>query len=170
MGADEHHSLGVFKPVGHVVVSFPSADQAGAARKALADAGLGGQGALRYYTDREMLEQIDHDLAHASPVAGVGQELNLVKAHRVLAERGYHWLVVPASRDALAQQVADICREHGAERAQSYGRFIIEELIVRDSDEQQFAESPDRGLDAGTPSGTEAERTRMRPGGDEPGR
>ena len=44
-----------------------------------------------------MLAQIDEDMSRASPLAAIGQELNLVKAHRALAERGYHWLVVKAA-------------------------------------------------------------------------
>jgi len=160
----QQHSFGVFKPVGHVVVSFPNAEQAGAAREALLAAHLARADTLRAYTDQEMIEQIDEDVRHASVLASLGQELNLIKAHRALAEHGYHWLVVRAPHDAEAQQIADVCREHGAERAQSYGRFIIEELIVRASDEPQVAESPDRGLDAGTPSGREGERAHIRSG------
>jgi hypothetical protein len=164
MESDQQHSFGVFKPVGHVVVSFPTAQQADAARRAIEAADLARGDAIRAYTDVEMLAQIDQDLQHASGLASLGQELNLIKAHRELAERGYHWLVVRAPHDAEAQQIADLCRQHGAERAQSYGRFIIEELIVRDSDQPQVAESPDRGLDAGTPSGEEGERADLRPG------
>lgn len=167
MNTSKHHAFGVFKPVGHVVVSFPTAEQADAASEALLSAGLTRAEDLHTYTDLEMLAQIEQDLKDATPLASVGQELNLIKAHKVLAERGYHWLVVRAPHDTDAQQIADVCRGHGAERAQSYGRFIIEELIVRDSDETQVAESPDRGLDAGTPSGKEAERAKLRPAPDE---
>ncbi len=42
------------------------------------------------------------------------------------------------------------------------GNFIIEELIEHADDESQVAESPDRGLDAQTPSGLEAERVQRR--------
>lgn len=81
----EHEvSFGVFKPVDHVVVSFPSAQQADAAVRALADMGI-------------------------------------------------------------------------AERAHHYGHFIIEELLERPGRLPQVGESPDRGLDAQTPSGREAD-------------
>lgn len=162
MDATDHHAWGVFKPIGHLVVSFPSA--------ALADQGRSVLESLRVasadihpYTDREMLAQIDADLEHASPLASLGQELNLIKAHRVLAERGYHWLVVRVDDDQAARQAADALKAQGAERAQLYGRFIIEELIEHDSDLTQTRESPDTGLDAQTPSGQEAERARLRP-------
>jgi hypothetical protein len=153
----EAHSFGVFKPVGHVVISLPDAQRADDASRAIAALGLAPE-AVHRFTDREMLARIDEDLRHASAAAAIGQELNLVKAHRALAERGYHWLVVRAADGAQARRIAEAAQRCGAERAQHYGRFIIEELIERPDDLAQVAESPDRELDAQTPSGQEAER------------
>jgi hypothetical protein len=162
--ASDERSFGVFKPVDHMVISFAGPEQADAAAQALAEVGVRGEPAVRRLTDRQMLQQIERDLAKASSLAAVGQELNLIKAHRALAERGYHWLVVHAPDRDHALQVARTVRAHGAERAQLYGNFIIEELIEhRDDGKPQVAESPDRGLDAETPSGEEAERARLHP-------
>lgn len=163
MPQDEQRSFGVYKPVGHVVISLPDAQAADAAAAALAGLALEGD-AVRRYTDREMLRQIDADIAGASPLASVGQEMNLILAHRVLAEHGYHWLVVRVGSDAQAAEVARAVQAHGAERAQHYGRFIIEELIERPSGQPQVAESPDRGLDAQTPTGKESEAVDARRG------
>lgn len=154
--ANEPKSFGVFKPVGHVVISFPDADGAAAAAQELGEGGVVQAADVQRLSDREMLDQIDREMATASPLAEVGQELNLIRSHRVLAERGYHWLVVRAKGDE-ARQVAELAGRHGAERAQSYGTFLIEELIERPHDVQQVSESPARGLDAQTPSGLEAE-------------
>lgn len=154
-------SFGVFKPVGHVVISFPEAGQAVRAGQALAALGLP-DAAVHHYSDREMLSQIDDDIAHASPIAAIGQEMNLVLAHRALAARGYHWLVVQVGSDDQATRVARAAEGCGAERAQHYGHFIIEELIERPGDMPQVAESPDRGLDAQTPSGKETEAAAMK--------
>lgn len=162
MDDSSHHSFGVFKPVDHVVMSFASAEQAEAAEQALRKTPEGATVARRL-TDRQMLEQIDADLAQASPLAAVGQEMNLIKSHQALARRGYHWLVVHAADERQAREAARIGREHGAERAQWYGRFVIEELIEHEGDLPQVGESPDRGLDAQTPSGLEAERAELRP-------
>jgi Trk K+ transport system NAD-binding subunit len=156
MANDEQHSFGVFKPVGHVVISLPDAQAADRAAAALGQLGLAAD-AVRRYTDREMLKQIDADIAKASPIAAIGQEMNLILAHRVLAERGYHWLVVYATGDEQAVQIARAAEAQGADRAQHYGHFIIEELIERPGNVAQVAESPDRGLDAQTPSGKESE-------------
>ena len=158
---DAPRSFGVFKPVGHVVISFPEASEAVRAGQAMADFGLPAE-AVHHYSDREMLRQIDEDIAHASPIASVGQEMNLVLAHRALAEKGYHWLVVRVGNDEQASRVARAAQACGAERAQHYGHFIIEELIERPGDIPQVAESPDRGLDAQTPSGKETEAAQLK--------
>ncbi|MBA2721594.1 MAG: hypothetical protein H0U56_01605 [Methylibium sp.] len=155
--SDHPEAFGVFKPVGHVVVSFPEAKDMKGAADALAQAGFGSSDVVRY-TPQEMLSQIDEDMANASVLASIGQEMNLVKAHRALAEKGFHWLVVKASADDQARRVADVVRPFNAERAQKYGRLLIEELIEHRDDERQMPESPSRGLDAQTPSGRENER------------
>lgn len=165
MQREESTSFGVFKPTGHTVISFASAEQAHEARAALARLGVA-DAEIRAYTDREMLAQIEQDIQRASPLASVGQEMNLVLAHKALAERGYHWLVVHTPEDELARRVAETVKPLGAERAQLYGRFIIEELIEHPGDEPQVAESPDRGLDSGTRSGLEEERAELRPAPD----
>ena len=162
MASEYNKTFGVFKPVGHVVISFPTADEARKTAQDLDSMGIGSD-AVQFLTDREMLSQVDHDMETASPLAGVGQELNLVKAHKALAERGYHWLVVRVDDDDQAARIADCAKGNGAERAQHYGHFVIEELISHPTDMPQVAESPDRGLDPQTPSGSEAERAELRP-------
>ncbi len=155
---DPPASMGVFKPVGHVVASFPGADQAENTATALASLDIAAAEIMRY-TPPQMIEQVDRDIANASPLASIGQELNLVKAHRALAELGYHFLVIHAPDDELSARVAEVAKKHGAERAQKYGRFVIEELIEQGDDERQTFESPARGLDAQTTTGTEKERS-----------
>lgn len=155
--SDHPEAFGVFKPVGHVVVSFPEAQDMEKAADALAKAGFSGADVVRY-KPAEMLAQIDQDMAHASLLASIGQEMNLVKAHRALAEKGFHWLVVKAPDDDQARRVAETVKPFNAERAQKYGRLVIEELIEPGGDRRQVPESPSRGIDAQTPSGRENER------------
>lgn len=156
------HAYGVLKPVGHVVISFASAAGAAAAQRALAASGLADD-ALRPLSDAQMRAQLGADLRAASPLATIGQEANLAKAQLELARLGYHFLVVRVDGDGQARQVAAQAKAHGAERAQHYGHFVIEELIEHADDEAQVAESPARGLDSQTPSGAEAQRARARP-------
>ena len=155
-------SHGVFKPVGHVVISFPSAQDQRAAAQALKTAGVTSNDVTPYSAD-EMTQQVKTDLERATALASMGQELNLVKAQGELAALGCHFLVVQVADDESARRGADTVRPFNAERAQHYGNFVIEELIEHADDEPQVAESPDRGLDAQTPSGLEAERALRRP-------
>lgn len=162
MDPTEHRAYGVFKPIGHMVVSFPDAASADEGQAALAALGTAAADIHRY-SAAQMLAQCDEDIARASPAASVGQELNLVKANRELAAQGFHFLVVRVDNDDAARQAADALHAQGAERAQLYGRFIIEEMITRAADLPQVKESPDTGLDPQTPSGEEKERAQMRP-------
>ncbi|HZE90907.1 MAG TPA: hypothetical protein VE029_04230 [Rhizobacter sp.] len=155
---DRPETLGVFMPVGHVVVSFPSAADMDAAARALAGAGGFLDEEVLRYSPEQMKAQVDRDVARASPFVSLGQELNLVKAHRTLAERGYSFLVVHAPKDKQTQRVVDIVKRFHAERAQKYGHFMIEELIEQGDDLTQIFESPARGLDVQTRSGSAAER------------
>ena len=53
--ASDERSFGVFKPVDHVVISIPSAEQSDAAAQALSHSGLKGEPAVRRLSDRQML-------------------------------------------------------------------------------------------------------------------
>jgi hypothetical protein len=155
---DSPEAYGVFKPVGQVLVAFPTDSDLRGARDELLRAGFA-EGDVTTYAPEQMVRQADHDLQDAGVLASIGQELNLVKAHRELALQGHGFLLVRAPRDEDAQRVAEIARRFNAARAQRYGRMMIEELIEVGSGEKQVAESPDRGLDAQTRSGHE-----VRPG------
>ena len=150
-------AYGVFKPAGHVVVVFATDANAHRAMSALLSSGFASDD-LQFYTPEQMKQQADDDIAHAGFLATVGQELNLVKAHRDLAEKGCSFLVVRAESDEAAEQVAQMARRFGAERAQKYGRFIVEELIpVGDTPKQQVPETPSAGLDAQNRYGIEGD-------------
>ena len=87
-------------------------------------------------------------------LANIGQELNLVKQQRDLAEQGHPFVSVLAPEDDAARRAADIVARYNADRAQKFGRLIIEELIEPGSGQRQAKESPDTGLDPQTHSGT----------------
>lgn len=156
---ERNETLGVFSPVGWVIASFPDSATMENAANAIAALGLHAEDIVRH-SPQQMIDHVNHDIANASPLSSLGQELNLVKAHRALAERGYHFLQIHSPEDDLTRRVAGVLAQSGAERAQKYNRFIIEELIEQGDEETQTFESPARGLDAQTPSGTEAERSK----------
>ena len=139
-------TLGVFSPVNHVVISFPTVQDMEGAAGALAGQGFRAAEIIRY-TPEQMKAQAEADLAGASPLAELGQEVNLVRAHRDLADQGYSFLIVHAPERDKAAAVATVARGFHAERAQKYGSFMIEELIAPPGDDAQAFESPSRGLD-----------------------
>ncbi|HEY4067543.1 MAG TPA: hypothetical protein VGM74_11645 [Burkholderiaceae bacterium] len=147
-------AYGVFKPVGHVIVALPSENDRDDAVAGLLQAGFVAED-IHAYTPSEMIAQADDEIAHASALAGVGQELNLVKAHRELAQQGSSFLVVRAHDTHEAEQIAEVATRCHASRAQRYGSLVIEELIPVGGSQRQVAESTDRGLDAQTRSGHE---------------
>lgn len=147
-------SFGVFKPTGHVVVSFPPGTDLDAVARGLAEKDFPAETVTRISAE-QMVAQADADIDNASPLASIGQELNLVKAQRELAIAGHSFFVVEVSNDDRAADVATIARQFDASRAQHYGRWLVEELIDVGSSERQVNESPDLGLDAQTASGRE---------------
>lgn len=139
-------SFGVFKPVGHVVIALDSAELAQAVSDRLLAAGFAAAD-LVHYTPDEMKNQVDAELLTASPLASIGQDLNLIKAHRALAESGCSFLVVHAPEADQVERVRSIANSMNAKSAQRYGVLIVEELMEPTSGQRQVFESPDRGLD-----------------------
>ena len=142
-------SFGVFKPVDHTVVTFASPTALESAASALLADGFSAEDLTRY-SAAQMLAQTASDLQTASPLASVGQELNLVKAHRALAQQGCSFLVVQAPDEMQMATLIKAAKAAGAQSAQRYGSFIIEELIATSDGEIQLSESPDKGLDLKT--------------------
>jgi hypothetical protein len=144
-------SFGVFKPVGHVVITFRTAGDLQAAEVALQDQGLAASEMVRY-TPAEMISQVDAEVERASPLASIGQDLNLIKAHRERALEGCSFLVVHAPEQATVAKVDAVANKLNAVAAQRYGRFVTEELID-DAAGNQTNESPDTGLDEAAVAG-----------------
>ena len=142
-------SFGVFKPVDHTVVTFANPAAMESAVDALLAQGFFAEDLTRY-SAAQMLAQSESDLQTASPLASMGQELNLVKAYRDLAEKGCCFLVVHAADDIKMATLVKVANAAGAQAAQHFGSFIIEELIAKSEGELQLSESPDNGLDLKT--------------------
>ena len=152
--SDPPESFGVFKPVGHTVIAYRGTAALEAGLHALQAQGFA-PAALVRYTPEEMMTQADAEIAHASPMASMGQDLNLVKAHRALAQSGCSFVVVHATGGAEIERVDAALHAAPAVAAQRYGRLIVEELIATPVGEPQVAESPARGLDLDTQAAPE---------------
>ena len=121
-------SFGVFKPVHHVLMSFATAAQSGAAELALHSAGFDSADIIRY-TPEEMQAQAEGDIHNADALAGLGSELDMVKAQLGLALLGQSFLVVKAPEDEQIERVTEVAVTFHATRAQRYGTLMIEELV-----------------------------------------
>ena len=146
-------AYGVFKPVGHVLASFPNERDARSAVEALKAAGFPD---VAFYPAQEVLERANRDIANSGVLANIGQELNLVKQQRDLAEEGHPFVSVLAEKDDDARRAGDIVARYHADRAQKFGSLVIEELIEPGTGQRQARESPDTGLDPQTHSGQES--------------
>lgn len=147
--ANPPRSFGVFKPVGHTVIAFASAELMEAAANTLREGGFQASDLVRY-TPAEMMAQADSDLGTASPMASVGQDLNIVKAYREMAEKSCSFLVVETSNSSSEQQVDEVVHAMKATAAQRFGTFVVEELVEAPDGRNQSFESPDTGLDIDT--------------------
>lgn len=148
--SDPPQAFGVFNPVGHTVIAFRSAADVQAARGSMLDQGFDAA-ALVTYTPAEMVAQVDADLQSATPMASLGQGLNLVKAHRDLAQSGCSFLVVQTPDERLTEMAVNVARTQRAVSAQRYGWLIVEEMLEEPGSPQVF-ESPARGLDIEAPA------------------
>jgi hypothetical protein len=155
-------TFGVFKPIDHVLMSFAAASNAEGASLALRLAGFG-EGDVIRYTPAEMQAQAEVDIANASAMASLGQELNLVKAQLELALQGQCFVLVRAPQDDQVKQVAAVALKFEATRAQRYGTLLIEELVPVGATDRQVPESPETGLDAQTLTRAEQSGSRTMP-------
>jgi hypothetical protein len=145
--SDVPRSFGIFKPVGHTLICLKSADLLKSAELTFREKGFA-ESSLTQYTPQEMIAQVEEDFLSASPLAEFGQELNLSRTHRELAQGGCSFLVVYAPDSESAKIVDSVIETIKPVMAQRYGRLIIEELVASSTDPHQLPESLDTGLDA----------------------
>jgi hypothetical protein len=121
-------SFGTFKPVGHVMLGLPNRQALSALKAELAAPGGAGCPADEL-TPLESIEEMQALIDNASPLAGFGYEMTLMRRYLSLAQQGYSWLVVKTNSDDEARLVADRAKAHGATLAVRYGSLMVEDLI-----------------------------------------
>lgn len=126
--ADLPSSMGVFKPVGHVVVVMPDDRSAEETAQAFHDAGFEQQDVL-VYTSEEVTRMTAELLPTASGGAGFGSEVQLMRQHQALASEGAAFVIVFAPDEERTKRVGEIAKARGARLATKYNRLMIEDLI-----------------------------------------
>jgi hypothetical protein len=122
-------SFGTFKPVGHVVIGILGDAAARALEDALDLAGF--RSGLVWVTARESAEELEALIRNASPLAGFGYEITLMRRYLELSRGGHRWLLVPVADDDAARRVGEIAYGGGATMAVRYGRLVVEDLQPR---------------------------------------
>jgi hypothetical protein len=125
---DLPHSLGAFKPVGHVLMALRDEDQARAAEEALRQANFDEEDVL-HFSAGEHAGRMDDMLDHASDFAGFGYEIVLMRRYKRLCGEGCRWLLIYAPSDEEGETVGDIARRFGSPMAVKYHRLVEEDLV-----------------------------------------
>jgi hypothetical protein len=121
---------GIFKPVGHTLIAFDTDEELQSGMAALRELGFADASMVRYAA-AEMRTRVEAALQGASPLDNFGYELDLLRAHGKLAQRGCVFLRVHAPTDSLSAQVAGMVRSVRPASAQHYGRLLIQDLTER---------------------------------------
>jgi hypothetical protein len=120
---------GVFYPTGHMVLMFPSAEDAARAAELLHKDGVSPDD-LSLATPEEFENQLaaasqdDDDLLLPS----VGTEAETALRFRRLAHQGHHALVVHAASGLSSDHVVDVLRDTHVSYGQRYRFLVIEDL------------------------------------------
>lgn len=125
--ADLPHSLGAFKPVGHVLMAVRQ-EQLADVLQALRDAGFDDEDILDFSAD-EHAGRMEQMLDHASDFAGFGYEIVLMRRYKKLAEEGCEFLLVYAPEDEDTERVGEVAERLGLPAAVKYHRLVEEDLV-----------------------------------------
>ena len=121
---------GVFYPTGHVVLMFPTQENARRACELLRKDGVS-EDDLCLATPEEFERQItgctdeDDDVLLPS----LGTEADTARHFRELAHQGHYALIVHASAKITSDHVLDVLKETSISYGQRYRYFVIEDLV-----------------------------------------
>ncbi len=121
-------SFGVFKPVGWLMLGFPTQAQADTLIPALLGAGWASETVL-HFKPRESVTELQALVDKAGGMAGFGYEITLLRRYLALAQQGHCWLLVKVKSVENAADAAERARACGATLAVHYRTLTVEELI-----------------------------------------
>ena len=123
---------GVFYPTGHMVLMFPTQEDARHACELLRQDGLS-EDDLILASPQEFERQItgatdeDDDMLLPS----IGTEADTARQFRELAHQGHHALIVHASARLSSEHVLDLLRDMPISYGQRYRFLVMEDLVDR---------------------------------------
>lgn len=121
---------GVFYPTGHMVLMFPSGDDARLAAQLLREDGVADDDlclAGPEEFERQITGATDEDDDMLLP--SVGTEADTARRFRQLAHQGHHALIVHAKSATSSEHVLQVLRETPIAYGQRYRYLVIEDLV-----------------------------------------
>lgn len=125
---EEQRSFGTFKPVGHVLIGVPAEVSAGPLASSLSAEGLHEAG-LVWITPVESIDELQRMIDEASPLAGFGYEITMMRRFVKASASGHRYLLVKMRDDEDAPRIGEVAKAHGASFAVRYGTLVLEDLI-----------------------------------------
>ena len=119
---------GVFYPTGHILVMFPTAEDALDAERRLLASGWDA-GAICLLTPKDVHEKIAAALEDEDSLPSPGTEAATARHYEELAREGHHALLIPAPKAKDALKVMEALRGANMSYAQRYRHFVIEDLV-----------------------------------------
>lgn len=118
--------FGIFYPQGHIVVAFPSHDDAVRVQKDLITGGYDREDCA-VYRSGEVAKASEQNLEnHTGWLARLGKSDEMVKKHLAAAKHGDAFAVIYAPSDIEAERVMNVVRRVPFEFAHRYRRFAIQ--------------------------------------------
>ena len=121
---------GVFYPTGHMVLMFPTAEDARRACELLRKDGVSEDDlcvATPHEFERQITGATDEDDDVLLP--SVGTEADTARRFRMLAHEGHHALIVHANAGMASEHVLAVLKELPISYGQRYRHLVIEDLV-----------------------------------------
>lgn len=119
---------GVFYPTGHMILMFPSEQDARGALQKLVDDGID-EGEISLVAPETFQEEIARTVGNADiPLPSAGTEADTVRRFTELASQGHHALMVHAPSAKESDRVMALLEGTNMSYGQKYRHLVIEDL------------------------------------------
>ena len=121
---------GVFYPTGHIVLMFPTEQDAERAAELLRQDGISEDDLLVASPD-----EFEHEITSACDdvddmlLPSIGTEADTAQHFRRLAHQGHHALIVHASAKVTSDHVLDLLKDTHISYGQRYRFLVIEDMV-----------------------------------------
>lgn len=119
---------GTFYPTGHMVLMFPSEQEARDAGRLLADAGIA-EDDVCLITPTDFRREILHTTGDDNILPSAGTEGDTVRRFAELAADGHHALMVHAPSGDDSARVTELLKGTNISYGQKYRHLVIEDIV-----------------------------------------